>query len=374
MTIAVENVTKTFGSKVAIDDLSLAVDPGELLVLLGPSGCGKSTLLRCIAGLEQPDRGTVRLGDRVVLDRDAGVAEPPNRREVGFVFQSFALWPHMTVRQNIAYPLRAQRLFKQHRNRIDEVLAGVRCTELADRYPSQLSGGQQQRIALARALVAEPRVMLLDEPLSNLDALLRLELRHQLREIHQRFGFTALFVTHDQAEAMHVGTRIALMRDGRIEQVGLPREVYERPATPYAAEFLGVQNLVPFHRANGRWESAMGPLPAVLAESVRSATDAVELGFRAQDISLAPVGAAEGVDPRWVEVGRGVVDDLVYLGDHVESQVRMGAVTVQARLPRSEDRFTPGAEVAVRVPASCALLYSDGILIEAILKGSMSLA
>lgn len=245
--VAVSGLTKSFGSKRApvtvLDDLTLDVAKGEMLVLLGPSGCGKTTLLRCIVGLEQPDVGSITLSNKTVVDSARGILLPPDKRGVGMVFQNYALWPHMTVAQNVAFPLKSR---GQHaaiaEGRVREVLEIVQCAHLSERYPAQLSGGQQQRVSLARALASRPSVMLLDEPLSNLDALLRIDLRAQLHLLHKQFGFTGIYVTHDQVEAISLGTRVVVMRAGRIEQIGAPAEIYNRPVNDYVAEFLGMRN------------------------------------------------------------------------------------------------------------------------------------
>jgi iron(III) transport system ATP-binding protein len=356
--ISIRNLSKRFGSKAAIANLSLEVADGEMLVLLGPSGCGKSTLLRCIAGLERPTEGTIALGDRVVFDASQRRAIPPYDRNVGFVFQSFALWPHMTVYQNVAYPLKVRGLLKAQSSRVDEVLRKVHCSELADRLPSELSGGQQQRVALARALIAEPRIMLLDEPLSNLDALLRIELRQQLREIHHAFGFTGLFVTHDQTEALHVGNRVALMREGQIEQIGNPKDVYERPATPYAARFLGVQNLLSVvsradQLASGQnkfLSSAFGEKPGV------------EIGFRCRDV-IVEAGESATFGSELHALGTGTVKDVIYLGDLVEPVVEINGATVRASVNRAAAWMVPGARVSLAVPRDAMLVYVGGALV-----------
>jgi iron(III) transport system ATP-binding protein len=246
--VRVTNLNKIFNRRRGagvhvLKDVNLDIAKGELLVLLGPSGCGKSTLLRCLVGLEHPTSGSVQLDDKTVVDADRGVYVSPNDRDVSMVFQNYALWPHMKVNKNVAYPLKARKKKDLlEAGRVEEVLRVVQCDHLADRYPPELSGGQQQRVSLARALAPNPSLLLLDEPLSNLDALLRIELRAQLRHLHRTLKFTGVHVTHDQEEALALATRVAVMNAGRIEQIGRPDEVYSAPATEYVADFLGFRN------------------------------------------------------------------------------------------------------------------------------------
>jgi len=248
MSLSIRKVSKTFPGAAqanALRDIDIDVADGELLVLLGPSGSGKTTLLRCIAGLIEPTQGTIRLGDRVVADCATGEHVPIAKRDLGMVFQSFALWPHMTVDGNVAYPLKARKWSADAaRARVAEMLALVHCSPFADRLPATLSGGQQQRVALARALAAKPAIVLFDEPLSNLDALLRVELRTQVRLIHRETKFTGVYVTHDQVEAMSLGDRVAVMNHGVIEQIGTPNEIYFHPRTEFVAGFMGMSNRV----------------------------------------------------------------------------------------------------------------------------------
>ncbi|WP_322802374.1 ABC transporter ATP-binding protein, partial [Thermoflexus sp.] len=250
--VVVEGLTKRFGRVVAVQDFSLEVAEGELVSLLGPSGCGKTTVLRCIAGFERPDAGRILVDDRVLND------VPPERRGIGMVFQTYALFPHMTVAENIAFPLMIRGRPREEQDRVvQEMVALVHLEGMEDRYPYQLSGGQRQRVALARALAMRPKVLLLDEPLSALDAKIREELRGEIRRIQKTLGITTLYVTHDQEEALALSDRVVVMNMGRIEQVGTPVEIYNSPRTPFVAMFVGTMNLLPgWMEADGifRWK------------------------------------------------------------------------------------------------------------------------
>jgi multiple sugar transport system ATP-binding protein len=243
-TLEVTDLRKQFAiGKPAIDGVSFAVPAGEIVVLLGPSGCGKTTTLRCVAGLEHPTGGEISIGGKLVSSPKRGILVPPRARDLGMVFQSYAVWPHMTVRQNVVYPLKHRNISRDEAGRkVEQVLALVGLSEYADRPVVALSGGQMQRVALARSIIYRPQLLLLDEPLSNLDAKLRLRLRDDLRAILKQTGMTALYVTHDQAEAVVLGDRIGVMRDGRLLQLGTPDEIYNRPADLFVANFTGATN------------------------------------------------------------------------------------------------------------------------------------
>jgi multiple sugar transport system ATP-binding protein len=279
-----ERVRKEFAGTVAVDALDLAIESGEFVSLLGPSGCGKSTTLRMLAGLEFPTGGTIRIGDRVVND------VPPAARDVAMVFQSYALYPHMTVAENIAYPLRKRRVPRLEREaRVKAIAATLELGGLLDRRPRQLSGGQQQRVALGRALVRDPKVFLLDEPLSNLDAKLRSHMRAELIELHRRVSRTFVYVTHDQLEAMTMSDRIAVMHQGVLQQLGAPREIYERPANLFVAGFIGAPAM---NLLEGGLEADAGGL-AYVREGVRVAVAGggaegrrIVLGVRPEDVGL----------------------------------------------------------------------------------------
>ena len=238
--LTLRNVSKRFGEVVALDNLNLDVEPGSFLTLLGPSGCGKTTALRCIAGLEEPDEGEIRIGDRVVFSRAEGIFVPPGQRGLGLVFQSYAVWPHMTVFQNIAFGLELQKLGKPEiAERVRQSLADLKMDGMEGRYPHELSGGQQQRVAVARMLAARPDVFLMDEPLSNLDARLRTDMRSELKRLHHMVGATTIYVTHDQLEALTMSTQIAVICQGNLFQVGTPDEIYRQPANLFVADFIG---------------------------------------------------------------------------------------------------------------------------------------
>ncbi|HEY8368112.1 MAG TPA: ABC transporter ATP-binding protein [Thermodesulfobacteriota bacterium] len=301
MTLVVERLAKRFGSVAALGGVSFEVAPGELLCLLGPSGCGKTTTLRCVAGLEAPEEGSIRLGDQLLADGSRGVLVPPYRRRFGMVFQSYAVWPHLTVLDNVRYPLRfGPKLSRDAMTaRAREALALVRLAGFEDRYPHQLSGGQQQRVALARALAMEPAALLFDEPLSNLDAKLREEMRAELADLRSRLRVPALYVTHDQAEAMALATRIAVMHEGRIRQIGTPETIYREPADEFVATFLGSANLLPgvaeTDAAAGRVQvrTAVGTLAARASGAVGRGARVV-VAIRPEQIAVHRQAPADG--------------------------------------------------------------------------------
>jgi iron(III) transport system ATP-binding protein len=244
-------VTKQYGSVIAVNDLDLTIPDGGFVTLLGPSGCGKTTTLRMIAGLEMPTHGEIRFGDLVLSSSTSGEAIPPEKRGMGLVFQSYALWPHMTIAQNILFGLQMQRKPRQfQKDRLHELTHLLHIDGLENRYPLQLSGGQQQRVALARMLAVSPQVLLLDEPLSNLDARLRMEMRAELKRLHEQFGNTIVYVTHDQMEAMTMASHVAVLLDGRLQQFAPPMEIYRRPQTLFVAEFVGSPSINLIHKDN----------------------------------------------------------------------------------------------------------------------------
>src|SRR3954447_8794006 len=281
----------------AAHDVSFDVPPGKLFTLLGPSGCGKTTTLRSIAGLERPQAGEIRVGDEVIYSSARRIFVPPNQRGLGMVFQSYAIWPHMTVYENAAFPLRVGRRRRFSRREIDErvrrVLATVDLSEMAQREATKLSGGQQQRLALARALVMEPRLLLLDEPLSNLDAKLRERMRFELKRLQRELRVTTVYVTHDQSEALALSHQIGVMNEGRLVQVGSPRVIYGRPANPFVADFVGTTNFIRGTVAamqpgvpELRVDSELGTLTALASQPLRVG-DAVVLTVRPEDVQLS---------------------------------------------------------------------------------------
>jgi len=246
--IQIKSLTKRFGDVVAVDNQSLTVEKGEFLALVGPSGCGKTTLLRCLCGLEEPEEGEVIIRGTIVYSSGKGTSVPPGQRHVGMVFQSYALWPHMNVYENVGFGLAQQKVPRNEiRAQVDDVLKDLEMDGLGERFPFELSGGQQQRVALARLLATRPPIFLMDEPLSNLDARLRLDMRSEIKRLHFESGATTVYVTHDQTEALTMASRVAVMRDGRIQQIGTPMEVYRYPANLFVAEFIGMPRVNLLH-------------------------------------------------------------------------------------------------------------------------------
>jgi iron(III) transport system ATP-binding protein len=350
--ILIKDVSKQFGQTLALDRTNLRVEAGELFFLLGPSGCGKTTLLRILAGFVQPDAGDVYFGEQRITPL------PPRSRGAGLVFQTYALWPHMTVADNVAYGLRVRgRNRAEIKERVARVLKLVRMDGFEQRRPTQLSGGQQQRVALARALVIEPRVLLLDEPLSNLDARLRDELREEIRRVHHETGLTMVYVTHDQKEAMALASRLAVMDRGHVRQVGTPAEVYNRPATRFVAGFLGESNFIPgtvrgVDASGVIVETTLGPLTGVAAGAGLGVGTAVECSVRPQ--ALAPSSSTEGRQAGGDGPNRiaGRVEQVTFLGELQQVRVLAAGGTSLSllSLPDGGRRFPPGETVTLTVP------------------------
>jgi spermidine/putrescine transport system ATP-binding protein len=347
--IQLESLVKNYGDVTAVAGIDLHVEGGEFFTMLGPSGCGKTTTLRMIAGFERPTEGSIR------LDGEEMAQTPPHKRKVNTVFQSYALFPHMTVEDNVGFGLRYQRLTKaEAKQRVEKAMAMVQLTGFEKRRPGQLSGGQQQRVALARALVLEAPVLLLDEPLGALDARLRVDLQVELKRIQETLGVTFVYVTHDQDEALTMSDRVAVMRDGRIQQLGAPQELYEEPATAFVANFLGSSNLIPATlagRENGHSKLVVGnfTLRAGRPAAEVDAGEAMAM-IRPERVRLEAHGASgENRVP-------GMVEEVVYLGFHQELRVRLATgALVKAHVPNdgAADTYEQGDPVAVHLPADC---------------------
>jgi iron(III) transport system ATP-binding protein len=347
----------------AAQDVSFDVPEGKLFTLLGPSGCGKTTTLRSIAGLERPTAGEIEVGGRTVYSSSLGIFIAPNKRNFGMVFQSYAIWPHMNVFQNVSFPLEVRRLARKAiREKVMRVLAAVQLDHLVDREATKLSGGQQQRLALARALVMEPQLLLLDEPLSNLDAKLRDAMRTELKRLQRELSLTTVYVTHDQSEALALSHEIAVMNDGRVIQVGTPRQIYETPSNKFVADFVGSTNFIggtvtAVDGTSGRCivSSAFGDLKAHAAEGVaKSAT--VILSVRPEDVELseAEPPAADGDN-----ICRAVVHSKDFLGEYLDFHVKVGDVVLQARAHPSL-RTPIGDPIFVRMKSEkCVAIPAD---------------
>ena len=360
--LTIRNLVKTFGAARsekhkrvhAVDDLNFDVREGELFTLLGPSGCGKTTTVRCIAGLEMPDRGEIAIDGRVLFSSEKRVRIPANERGLGMVFQSYAIWPHMNVFKNVAFPLRVmprkQRPSKRElKERVERALTVVRLDHLADRQATDLSGGQQQRLALARALVLEQPLLLLDEPLSNLDAKLREEMRFELKRLQRELGITGIYVTHDQVEALAMSNRVAVMRDGKIEQIDHPRAVYERPRSRFVADFIGTSNFI-----DGTVESREGGTYVVDTDAgkLRITSDKeysvgapVVVAARPEHIELNT--SLNGVGPN---VWRGRVEARAFLGEVVDHVVSVGPHELRARC---------NSKVSIPAPTEVTLRFHE---------------
>jgi len=343
--LELKGLTKRYGSAPVVKDVTLSVDKGQLVCLLGPSGCGKTTTLRLIAGFVEPDAGEIRVGGRCVSA--PGASEAPERRNMSMIFQSYALWPHMTVFDNVAYGLKLRGLGKaEAQQRADTILAATKLSQLAQRYPGELSGGQQQRVSLARALVVEPETLLLDEPLSNLDANLREEMRFEIRRLHDKYRYTTVYVTHDQAEAMTIADLIVVMNQGVIEQAGSPEDIYQRPRTEFVARFIGGTNIL-----RGRWDGADGVacgsglfLRCGSGEFADRADTAVSV--RHHDVRLAAERPADTTN-----TVQGTVVRQIYLGSHRDYLVTLpDGEAVRAVTPAGVN-VAPGAAVWLHFPA-----------------------
>jgi iron(III) transport system ATP-binding protein len=334
--IEITHLSKAFeaerGKVEAVKDISLEVPEGKLFTLLGPSGCGKSTTLRCVAGLEKPEAGDITVGEETYFSSKERVFIPPHKRGIGMVFQSYAIWPHMKVFDNVAYPLRIQRFPRAEvRHKVKKALSTVGLEGLEDRLAPQLSGGQQQRVALARALVTEPKILLLDEPLSNLDAKLREQMRLEIKELQQRLKITTLYVTHDQTEALAISDFIAVMHEGELLDVGGPKEIYNQPKTKFTADFVGLINIfrgkvVGREGALGRVDTSIGTFSCPLPQEGTDVKEVV-LFIRPENVRVLKE-KPESKD----NVFAGKIQSLIFLGEMVDGRVVVGEEILRARL------------------------------------------
>ena len=359
--IRIKDLVKSFqgakGEVRALRGVSFEVSKGQLFTLLGPSGCGKTTTLRCIAGLEQPLEGEISVNDRTVFSASNGTFVPPEQRRIGMVFQSYAIWPHMTVFQNVAYPLASDLSRRELASRVEQILERLSLGGLADRLAPNLSGGQQQRVALARALVAQPEVLLLDEPLSNLDAKLREQMRFELKALHESLNITTVYVTHDQEEALALSDQIGLMHEGALLEVGAPTELYLRPAHRITADFLGTSNFVPVKvKSSGMqaWdeilvESPLGVFVARRSVEWREGLPA-SLFFRPEYVDFFD---RNNPSNNGTNTGTGVVERVTFLGNSADVVIRCGEIALRVR---AHPTRTPAVGKQVRfsvAPESC---------------------
>jgi iron(III) transport system ATP-binding protein len=356
--IEIAGIDKRFGRFRALIGVDLTIQEREFITLVGPSGCGKTTMLRTLAGFLTPDRGSIRVAGRV-LSSPQGVM-PPEQRRMGMVFQNYAVWPHMSVFENVAFGLRIAKVGRDRiPERVTRMLAAVGLEGLERRHPAQLSGGQQQRVALARSLVVEPAILLLDEPLSNLDAKLRERMRTELKMLQRRMGITFIYVTHDQAEAMALSDRIVVFNKGAVQQMGTPREVYGRPANLFVADFMGLVNKLSgtlIGRSDGRGRVQIGAqtIDVQLSEGINSTAGAVTVAIRPEAIRLGASEPADGCN-----VLRGRIVESSFLGNIVDHQIDVGGMPVRVQGDRRQS-LEPGAAVDLTIPVGeCVAMRND---------------
>ena len=341
--VELRSLTKRYGEAAVVDDVSLTIAHGNLVCLLGPSGCGKTTTLRLIAGFIEPSAGEIRVGDRVLSSRSQTV--PPERRNMSMIFQSYALWPHMTVAENIIYGLKLRKIDRAAiAQKLDAILATTKLAPLAQRYPGELSGGQQQRVALARALIVEPETLLLDEPLSNLDANLREEMRFEVRRLHDEYRYTTVYVTHDQSEAMTTADLIAVMNGGKIEQAGSPEDIFDRPQSEFVARFIGASNVIRAKGLDATHAEFSGVALACVGESMATGAD-VPISIRPHDIGLSARQTHDNVNVVPATVAR-----QVFLGGTRDYVVEARNGTQLRVLTAASENIPTGTEVWLHLP------------------------
>jgi iron(III) transport system ATP-binding protein len=356
--VSIRGLSKQFAETAAVDNLDLEIGDGEFVSLLGPSGCGKTTTLRLLAGFLQPDAGEIRVGGQVVSSRTLLVR--PERRQMSMIFQSYAIWPHMTVAQNVAYGLKFKKL-PQHEAeaKVRKLLSVVHLTELKDRYSAELSGGQQQRVALARALVVEPKILLMDEPLSNLDANLREEMRFEIRRLHEEFKITTVYVTHDQAEAMATSDRIVVLDHGQLIQVGGPADIFDRPKTRFVAEFVGKANILTgSFNGDGLLQLNNGTKIRVSADSESARSTTVTVCLRPHNIILvADETEARRLAERGYNLFSGTIGRSIYFGDAVDYTVEVSSQPSLRVIAPPAQRFDSGQRIyAAADPKHCIVV------------------
>ncbi|MEA2910149.1 MAG: iron(III) transport system ATP-binding protein [Bradyrhizobium sp.] len=342
--VDLRGLTKRFGSLAVVDDVSLKIDHGQLVCLLGPSGCGKTTTLRLIAGFLEPSDGEIHVGDRVVSSKTRTL--PPEQRKMSMIFQSYALWPHMTVAENIVYGLRLRKINRETiAKKLDVILKATKLEILAQRYPGELSGGQQQRVALARALIVEPETLLLDEPLSNLDANLREEMRFEIRRLHDEYRYTTVYVTHDQSEAMTTADLIAVMNAGKIDQLGSPEDIYDRPQSEFVARFIGASNVIKGTARDDHHVSFAGSTLQVVGAKLKPGQE-TPVAIRQHDIQLA-TQAPQNLN----NVVKATVTRQVFLGASRDYMVETPDGTTLRIITSTENPVPRGTEVWLTLPA-----------------------
>ena len=348
--VELRHLTKRYGEVAVVDNISLTIDHGHLVCLLGPSGCGKTTTLRLIAGFVEPSAGEIRVGDKLVSSPAQTL--PPERRNMSMIFQSYALWPHMTVEENIVYGLKLRKLERAAiGKKLDAILSTTKLAPLAQRYPGELSGGQQQRVALARALIVEPQTLLLDEPLSNLDANLREEMRFEVRRLHDQYRYTTVYVTHDQSEAMTTADLIAVMNGGKIEQLGPPEEIYDRPRSEFVARFIGASNIVRGKALDRNHVTVVGvPLACVGADLTPGTEVAISIRQHEARLMATQPAGSDNLLPATVVRN-------VFLGNTRDYMVELADGTQMRAVTPPQDSIPQGAKVWIELPpARCRAL------------------